>query len=237
MINYIFADLYRIFSKRGTYIFFVIAFAFTFAFELIMGQGSGADTAFGVFSFMNMFFGTYLFAVIYNDDLGAKTLPSLIGFGYGRTSIMLSKIVISLIVTLFMYAVAAVLLLLILAVMGAGGGNITGSVISAALEHVFILIAYFKIAALLVYGTQKAGLSIVFFLLLVLSVIDQLVSGILSAEAIYNVIGDAGRFTVGSIVWNMMHRPSPATIIPYTALLAVFAALAILAFRKKELEF
>jgi hypothetical protein len=90
---------------------------------------------------------------------------------------------------------------------------------------------------MLVYGVQKAPLSIVGFILLVITLVNWMFRKILGTQVITNIFGDVSQYMIEPIVKTLVETPSIMTIIPYIIYIAICIVLSILVFRKKELEF
>jgi ABC-type transport system involved in multi-copper enzyme maturation permease subunit len=171
-----------------------------------------------------------IFSTIYNDDLNAKSLPTLIGFGMKRSVIIISKIIINVVITLLMFFAAFIVFYLIFYVIGLKIDNNMTDVLNLAFDCLLRLFAYSSIATVVVYGTQKATMAMVTFVLLVTMFVDQILVTFLNDTL-------AEMFTVILIVGNLTSNLSVMVVIGYLVYVVVFVVLSILAFRKKELEF
>jgi ABC-type transport system involved in multi-copper enzyme maturation permease subunit len=241
MFNYIKVDLYRIFAKRSMYIFFGVL---TIIYILIFfAQGKiGAERIFSEISMnillVSLLGGGYLFHTIYNDDLSAKTLPALIGFGMKRTTIIISKIIIYIIMTILMYLGAFIIFYLTFVVLGF---EMTHEMLNGLFMLLFInllqLLAFGSITSVVVYGTQRSTMSIVVFVLLVTSFISGMFNMILGSGLVRKVFGDLREYMIEPIVTRLVANVNLETILPYLIYVLIFIALSIFAFRKKELEF
>ncbi|MDR2416213.1 MAG: hypothetical protein LBD75_06535 [Candidatus Peribacteria bacterium] len=105
MFNYIKADLYRIFRKKSMYMYFGIL-AIGYILMLVIFSITEGGKILGeispIFMLVSLFGGGYLFATVYNDDLTAKTLPALIGFGIKRRMIVIAKFIVHTLMTLLL---------------------------------------------------------------------------------------------------------------------------------------
>ncbi|MDR0514171.1 MAG: hypothetical protein LBG81_03295 [Coriobacteriaceae bacterium] len=248
MANYLFGEAYRIIRKKSMYLYFG-AFAFLYLLLVFMRAGTGnADTqilqdAEVLSSFFPAVVGGYLFAAIYTDDLNAKNLGTLIGFGMGKAKIVIAKLVLVLafgalffgLIPLFLWAANTLF-----------GGSIPSSawqVLYAWAAKSFLeTLAFSAVSAIVVYGLQRATFGMVTYLLLALGIISQLMSALLNWDMISSVLpglsqhlmsGISFRVMVGIVSESMPLEP----LVEYLVYVAAAAALSVLAFRKKELEF
>jgi len=239
MLNYLKADFYRIFNKKSMYITFVSFFVLYCLLVFIQSSSLTAksiiDQADYVFMFLAILGGGYLFATIYNEDLTAKSLPSIIGFGIKRTTIIISKIIVNIIMTAILFVLGYVALHLVFRALGFNiDGNSNIAVIKTAVSYLLRLWAYGTIASIVVYGTQKATMSIVAFVLLVTGFVGQILFLLLNQ---FKEMLDLTKFTIIPIVFNLIEKPIIVNMLAYLIYVIVFVVLSIIAFRSKDLEF
>ncbi|WP_461246820.1 hypothetical protein [Treponema sp. R6D11] len=235
MLNYIKADLYRIFSKKSLYIVFA-SFLALFLIAIYVQSGSMTNGRVStledyIFMFLNIILGIYLFNTIYNDDLNARSLPSLIGFGIKRSVIIISKFIIAIIISAVLYFLVSLCFYFVISLMGFAV-NIVG-LAQIVLASLFKLLALFSVASVVVYGTQKASVSIVAFVLLITGFVSQMLLLILNQmgfDKLYN-------YSIGPITTSLVNNPSVNAAVPYLIYVIFFIALSIFAFKKKDLEF
>jgi len=242
MINYLKADFYRIFNKTSLYIFFsilLIIFLFLVLIKIMpIKAGSILQNGLIIFEMLLIIGGGFLFTAIYNDDLTSKSLPQLIGFGKKRTLIVVSKLVVNIVISGLVYTGAFIVFYLIINIFGVNVNFETiGELIKIALNSLFRLYAYSIIASIIAYGTQKATISIVSYVILATGFIDQILSLLLGRiEGMVDGLF-LNKYTILQITDEMVSNPSISAIIPYLIALMVFITLSIIAFRKKDLEF
>ncbi|MDR1944819.1 MAG: hypothetical protein LBQ59_01700 [Candidatus Peribacteria bacterium] len=185
-----------------------------------------------VFLLASLFGGGYLFVTIYNDDLNAKTLPTLIGFGMKKTTIILSKLIIYVTMTILIFLGTFILFYLTFI---AFGFEITNDMLkqltTVLFSNFFQLLAFSSIASIVVYGTQKASMSIVTFVLLVTTFVSSIIIMFLGQN---NILKD---YMIMPLVSNMLTAPTITTITLYLIYMVIFTLLSIFAFHKKDLEF
>ncbi|MDR2524818.1 MAG: hypothetical protein LBC83_01275 [Oscillospiraceae bacterium] len=247
MLRYLRGEIYRLLRKKSFYIYFG-AFALGYVILAFIRMGSSGERqmlkdAESLFMFLPPVVGSYLFAAIYTDDLHAKNLPALIGFGVGRIRIVLSKLllmslfgtVLLALVPLFMYAVHTVF--------GASPtGAVFGEVYAWGLKALMETVAFASLSAVAVYGLQRATFGIAVYLLLSLGVVSQLLSALFRWEAVHELLPGLAEHLMAGISLRMLMglMGNGAVVLPaveYAVYVTVAAALAALAFHKKELEF
>ena len=87
MLNYMRGELYRLLHKKSLYLFFgALALGYTLV-AFVRSGGLGEDSLLGdaanFFGYLPALAGGFLFAAVYTDDLSAKSLATLVGFGIG----------------------------------------------------------------------------------------------------------------------------------------------------------
>ncbi len=194
MINYIKADLFRVYHKKSNYVFWsVIVGLFILIVSLTVSQMMGSNyevadlgrfiTETVKFSLLQMgilIFGGQAYYTVYLDDLSASNYPNLFSTGISKLQFVLAKIIVltTYLVSLFIagslafFAVAGVLTLFL--------GNIhlpmSEIVLIGKICAMILLgaLGYTALANLITFWSQKANLSTVFFFLLIISLINQM---------------------------------------------------------------
>jgi ABC-type transport system involved in multi-copper enzyme maturation permease subunit len=187
-----------------------------------------------VFDLMLIFGGGFLFATIYNDDLTAKSLPQLIGFGKKRTTIVISKIIISIILSVIVYFAAYAAFYLLVTSFGVSiDADTNKKLLLFLFNSLFKLFAYYSIGSIAAYGTQKATVSVVVFTVFATGLGEQMIMLLFAQfQNIIDLTGCAVLLIVGKLVEN----PSIETITPYIITLLILTVISIIAFRKKDLK-
>jgi ABC-2 type transport system permease protein len=247
MLNYIKAEFYRIFHKKNLYIYFIALLAvygLTIFIRLsTFDHSSIADEALTVFNFFPVFIGGYIFTSVYNDDLNAGTLASVIGFGRSKFFIILSKLGITIILTTGFYFCALIALESLFYLTGAAMGIDTIVLfLKMVLNPLLLTIGYVSIAGIFVYGIQKATFSIVAYVLLSLGIISTILEKLLKHDAIQSIFGDLSKYMLTNIVsrfssYIMGVDSNGWTILQYCIYLLIVLAISTVVFHKKELEF
>lgn len=244
MINYLIAEIRRIFSKKSLYI--LTGIFVVFYTSLIILKTDGAVTPGALLSdtsdlamMLTVFAGTFVFAAIYTDDLNARSLSQVIGFGRKKATIVLAKLILIIFFTALICLVSVLLTYLVYGViLGFQFSPEVFKEIIAIMSKMFMMIVgYGALSSVLVYGVQKAVLAVVAFGVLATSLISILLGNILGLGFIVNAVGDLFQYTLYPISDTFMNEMSLANFWPFAIYVTVFTVLAILAFRKKELEF
>lgn len=246
MIGYIKAEIFRILSKKSLYLCwlallaaFAVMMAIQYGGRVPMAESSIIMQGKTLFSLMMAIVGgCFLFFTVYTDDLGAKTLPALIGFGKKRSGIVFSKLIVMTLFTVAMFVLTLFAFLWLFSAMGyAVGGGVTEAMWKLVLEKTLTVVAFAAISSVVVYGTQKTALSVVLFAMLSTGFVSQLLINFLDSSLMQGVAGGLSRYTIMPIIETAMADTTFAAFLPYAIYLGVFVTLSIVAFDRKELEF
>ncbi|MDR2541668.1 MAG: hypothetical protein LBD11_08210, partial [Candidatus Peribacteria bacterium] len=154
-----------------------------------------------ILNFLVFIGGSFLFATIYTDDLQAKSLPSLIGFGKKRATILLSKFVVTVLIMSLMFFLALGGFCLLFTVLGFTiDAPLFNEAFHLAIKNILLVVAYSSISSVIVYATQKSSVAIVAFVLLATGFISQILFYFLSSSMVTKMIGDVSGFTINPIV-------------------------------------
>jgi hypothetical protein len=249
MLDYLRAELYRLLHKKSFYIYFAaIALgyaALSFIRSSSLGPGSFTDDAVNFSQWLPLLVGGFLFAAVYTDELGSRSLGAMVGYGLGKTRIICAK-------TLFMMIAAAVVLavvpVMMAAVLAAFGAAPQADSLLAAYALMFkswmVIVAYSAVASVVSFASQRTTFAIVAYLFLSVGIVSGLVGAALDSEAVVAVMpglsshmasfiglrastalmaGDMAGFAVPLVEW-----------IVYVGL-ATFVATVV--FKKREMEF
>ncbi|MDR1422181.1 MAG: hypothetical protein LBI64_04875 [Coriobacteriales bacterium] len=247
MLRYIHAELYRVFRKKSFYIYFgALALLYGF-FVLIRTNGIGAESitndATQVFAYMPVLVGGYLFAVLYCDDLRSKNLATLIGYGMQKTTIVLAKLVLSVLLNGLIFTLISLFMFALYSLIGyIPSAPAVNEVFLHALKAALLVIVYAAITGVVVYGMQRSTFAVVFYILLSLGVIGQLMMAVFGWDVISSFAPNLSNHLVSNIVVNLTIGATDGAVswpslIEYGAYIAGACALSVVAFRRKELEF
>ncbi len=112
MLNYLKCEIYRIFTKKSFYLYYFLLIVFS---SLVIGKevivrgigGSSLEGALLVFNslsaFSILFFGINIYLIVYGDDLSNKTLPQVVSTGLSKIELVISKLFVLIVTTVFVY--------------------------------------------------------------------------------------------------------------------------------------
>ncbi|MDR0501616.1 MAG: hypothetical protein LBG97_10345 [Coriobacteriales bacterium] len=248
MFNYLLGEAYRVLRKKSMYIYFG-SFALLYLLLVFIRSGMGNEAtqikqdAETLAAFFPAVVGGYLFAAFYTDDLNAKNLTTLIGFGLGKTKIIIAKLIMVIIFGVLIFALIPVFMWAAFSVFnGAVPLEAFSTLYAWALKALLEAIAFSAVSAIIVYGLQRATFGMVTYLLLSLGVIGQLLAALFSWDLINSIAPNLSEhlmsgITIRIILGMLVGEPLILPIVEYLIYVAIAVALSVLAFKKKELEF
>jgi ABC-type transport system involved in multi-copper enzyme maturation permease subunit len=208
-----------------------------------MNSYSLENEALTVFPYLSALIGGYLFAAIYTDDLNSKNLITLVGFGLGKTRIIISKLILMTLVAACIYAVIPLWAYGVLAVLGhVQAAAALGTAYAFVFKILLTTIVYGLIGSIVVYGVQRTTFAIVTYLVFALGIVDGMLFMMFKIPLIAENVPTIGNYLVESVTTSIFKGIVGGTsisgsIIVYIIYIAVPGILSILAFRKKEMEF
>ena len=260
MRNMIRADLRRVFRKQIFWIIPAIAILFCLVSMLSMFAVDILAKHFAVFGLMaqqkhaalNTFltardslklaFSVVIFLVLFVDDFKSMSITQMIGFGISRKRVVLSKFIVSVILSVIFYGFLTPVIFLLFKVFGQ---PITGEYASFVLFTTFFeilkVIANISIAALVLYITNNMPMGI--FALLILQIIPVGLALMTTSPAIRVLHVD--RYFIDGM-FNYAHTNFILGLVPegilWTFLCVSVYIVGVLAgtmiyFDKKELDF
>ncbi len=249
MINYIFADLRRIFKKQS-FMLAVGAFAGCFAILVFIYANPSFNAEMYVSkitSFMSYFplvIGLLTFLSVYADDFKCRSMQIAIGYGMPRGRIILAKLLESTILLLITAMVMLVLLIVAPLLLGLAPTTqqITSLVLTAVAEFLRSL-GYVAISAVAVFLTQNATGGTIFYVLLSSKTIYIIASMILGQDFLKNTIGDLTKYIYTVMIYtckaNLVQGGQPYLCLIVALLIYVVlpTIISVIGFNKKELEF
>jgi hypothetical protein len=247
MINLINGEIYRLIHKRSMYVYFLSLAAGYSIVAFIRSGGFNeqaiVNDALNFFGFLPALAGGFLFAAIYTDDLNAKNLITLVGFGVGKIKIVLAKTILMAMLGAVAFALAPLLLFATHALFGwAASASTMSTIYAISLQYFLVAIGYSALSGIAVYGIQRATFAMVLYILLSFNIIGNLITVFLSnmvGGAAARVLaarlmsGIAGRIFAGIIGGS----PPVVPFIEFFVYVAIALAGSVMAFDKKEMEF
>jgi ABC-type transport system involved in multi-copper enzyme maturation permease subunit len=247
MLKLINGEIYRLLHKKSLYIYFLALGAGYFILAFIRSGGFNeqaiVNDAMNFFNFLPALAGGFLFAAIYTDDLSAKNLTTLVGFGVSKTKIVLAKFVLMALFGAVIFILSPLWLFAVHAVLGwtAAAGTLA-LVFAVSLKYFLTTLGYAILAGIAVYGWQRPTFAMVLYIILAFNIVGGLVRAFLA-----NMVGDETAYAISShLLSGITDRifaglignvPLAAPCLEYAVYAVVVAALSVLAFHKKEMEF
>jgi len=245
MLNLIRADFYRVFCKQSLWIYFGALSVGVFLLSFVR-SGGFTDTSVVMHSSntigaMTVLTGGYFFAALYTDDLSSRNLANLVGYGLSKVKIALAKLITFSIFSAMGFLLITLVHLGSYAALGFGATAMqTQMIFTVALQSWLLTVAYGATAGIVAFGTQKATSAMVTYLALAFSVVS------LAINLAFKQIGvDLATHLFSGTSTQIMSALMPmdtgvalsVPLIEYITLLIAAVTVAIVAFRKKELEF
>jgi len=236
-------EVYRILHKRNMYLY-LGAVLFGYAAIVFMrsggfGPNSVVTDASTMMQLMPALLGGYFFTSIFTDDLNAKNLITLVGYGTSRTRIVLTKMLLMAVCTVAIFALLTILHLGIYAAFGfSADAAQLHLVLVITLQFILVTLGFSAVAAIVVYGTQKPTFAVVAFFMLAFNVVTMMVN---AASSLLNIplnnhliSGTASQIMLGfAVAGNRLAAP----LLEYLAYFVLAIAAAVFLFKNREMEF
>ena len=248
MLNYIHADLHRIFRRVSRCVFIVLFYAVALALEMHQAVSRNYNSvnltaaAPLLFETAAIILGIVEIQSVFADDFHAKTMQVAIGLGISRPKVVLVK--------LLDYAILSVVDSLVMMVLFILSGMVCGIHLQG--EQVYLLTVcalgnalYMTIAAAItmipIFYLQSTRLAILFILIVTIDPIKAVISAFSTKEIVmnlhlmelpYSVM--ANTLTTQLSLRNAVPIPQMIGVIAY---LVIAYGLTVLVFNKRELEF
>lgn len=242
MFNLIRGELYRLLHKKSLYLYFGVLTIGYILLAVMRSGGFNNESVIGDAS--SLFFltpalvGGFLFSAIYTDDLIAKNLITLVGYGLSKSKIVITKVILA---AFFVTVIFGLLPLVHSAIYMVLGCTVTAEQLAAvyalSVRYLLMTLAYTSLSSIVVDGVQRSTFAVVSYILLAFSIIGQLLMMITHMLKIdisdHLISGITNRIMVGILDSNVPLLP----IIEYAVYIIVSSALAVITFNKKEMEF
>jgi len=247
MLKYMRGEFYRLLHKKSLYIYFGALALGYFLVAFIRSGGFGENSIIGdtanLFTFLPVLAGGFLFAAVYTDDLNAKSLVTLVGFGMGKTRIVLAKLCLMALLSAGVFGLVPLFHCGVYAALGCAPGSGNWAMLyTLTLKFLLSTLAFAVLSGVMVYGTQRVTFAVVLYILLAFNVVSGLASAVLNLDFVTSLApnlsshlmsGISDRIFIALTGNGSLLRP----VIEYIIYVAIAAALSIAAFHKKEMEF
>lgn len=248
MLNYIHADLHRIFRRKSRCIFIVLYYAIALGIELYQAVSRSYNsvnlTAASplLFETAALILGIVEIQSVFADDFRAKTMQIAIGLGVSRPKVVLVKLID--------FAVLSTVDSMVLMILFTLGGTACGIhlqgdqvyllVVSALGNALFMTVAT-AITMIPVFYLQSTALAILFFLVVTIDPINIILMTFSTKEIVMNL--HLVELPYSTVVNTLITQLSLRNAVPIPQLIGTIAYLAIaygltvLVFKKRELDF
>lgn len=248
MLNYIHADLHRIFRRPSRLVFVILFFAVMLGSEFYQAVSRSYNSvnllaaSSTLFETTALILGVVEIQNVFADDFHAKTMQIAIGLGISRPKVVLVKLIDFAVLSLVDSLVMMVLFIL--------GGTACGIHLMGDQIYMLVISAignalYMTIAASLtmipVFYLQSTALALLIFLVITVDPVSIILSMFSTKEIVvnlhllelpYSVV--ANTLTTQLSLRNAVPIPQLIGVIAY---LAASYGLTVLAFHKRELDF
>ena len=238
MLNCIKADLFRNVKKKSILILLVIQALIIvgtaiLAFKFSIPEMPVKKLWSGSFETISLFNGIAIFIAVFNNDFRSRALQTAIGFGVSRTKLILSRFIEMLILIALHLAVYSIIVIVVASI-----GHLSTADIKDLLSGLWVgrlaMLFNLILGMFFVYTFEATTVGLIVYICSTLSVVDLLFvsTSFIPALKKYNI----SDYTITSLVDSVTdNKPEmwPVLILGYGVLPI---AIAILVFRKKELE-
>ena len=248
MLNYIRADLHRIFCRVSRCVFIALFYAVALGIELYQAVSKSYNSvnltaaAPLLFETAALILGIVEIQSVFADDFRAKTMQIAIGLGVSRPKVVLAKLID--------YAVLSAVDSLVLMVLFALGGTACGIHFQGDQIYLMVVCAlgnalYMTIAAAItmipIFYLQSTNLAILFILIVTIDPIKAVIAPFSTKEIVMNLhLMELPYSTVANTLTTQLSLRNTVPVpqlIGVIAYLAIAYGLTVLVFRKRELDF
>lgn len=248
MLNYISADLKRIFKKPSFLIvfggFLLLLFLQTY---IHMGSGytAGAyvEDCMQLAGFFSLIVGIAIFLSIYSDDLKAKSMQVAIGRGMSRNGVVITKLIEVILLTAITSIAVSIVMNIIPMALGMGVTGKTSSLIFVVmLTEGLRSIEYICLTLPLIYYAQNAIPGLIIYILLSSKIVWIVSQEVLSKEIFTKIFGDTTRFILTNAVYSLRGIVTGAdfggtSFVVIAAYVLIPLIISLNVFKNRELEF
>ena len=242
MRKLIFGEIYRLLHKKSMYAYFGAVAAGYILFAFVRSGGFNEESipsdAVELFTFLPAVAGGFLFSAIYTDDLNAKNLITLVGYGLDKIKIVFAKFILALLFVTVCFWLVPLFHCAVYTVLGCAATlSLMAMVYVFSFKFMLMTLAYIVFSSIVAFGLQRATFAMVTYILFAFNIINVMLTS--AAKALKLNLGGhllsgvtdriiAGMITGGSLIFPLME---------YAAYIIIALAFSALAFHKKEMEF
>ena len=242
MLKLIHGEVYRLFHKKSMYLYFAILLIGYFLVAFVRSGGFDEESVLQdvmtLFNLLPALIGGFLFVAIYTDDLNAKNLITLVGYGLSKAKIVLAKFIIGAVFAAVAFALMPLFHCGVYALLGHAATTDQMTVIFIiSLKFFLMTLAFFSFSSIVAYGVQRTTFAIVAYILFAFNIVGSLLvaaTKMLSSKiAEYLLTGLTDKVLIGMISGDPVVLP----ILGCVVYIVVAMVLSVVAFHKKEMEF
>lgn len=245
MINYIKADLFRIFKRIPRYIVLVLGLGAFAAIMLGLAKEKSVyeivDIVTDAMPYVCSLFGIIEFAFVYTDDIKAKTMQIAIGHGVARSQVVLAKWIEHTLMCLLDCILVVIEILICSAIRGAMfSGEPAADVMVLMLFGMIKVIGATAITMIIVFATLNPVLSVIIYICSALGVVGVIFSILVTIGPLENA--GLEKYLFSNLIETAKTRMIVGTVsvghlLGILVYLAVFYIAAVKVFETRELEF
>ena len=196
------------------------------------------NDAVNLFAFLPALAGGFLFTAIYTDDLNAKNLTTLVGYGLSKTKIVFAKFIIVLLFVTICFGLVPLFHFAVYTTLGCAVTlGVMAMVYLILFKFLLMTLAFTVFSSIAVFGLQCATFAMVTYILFAFNIINFMLTAAGNALKInlggHLLSGVTDRIITGITTGNSLTSP----LIQYAAYIIAAAALSAIVFHKKEMEF
>ncbi|MCL2747716.1 MAG: hypothetical protein FWE59_03560 [Oscillospiraceae bacterium] len=235
-------EIYRLLHKKSLFLYFGALAVGYFLIAFVRSGGfdgeSVVDDALSLFGLLPALAGGFLFAAIYTDDLNAKNLTMLVGFGVNKGKIVIAKFILMAFCGALVFGIMPLYHCAVYAVLGqAATASAAATIAAVSVKYLLTALAFAALSGVAVYGIQRATFALVTYILLAFGVVSGLLAVALDTFAPslkeHLMSGISDRVFLGLINGGPLTLP----LVEYAVYVLIALALSALAFYRKEMEF
>lgn len=258
MLNYVSGEFYRLIRKKNMYLWAGIIALGYMALTYIRSSGlensSMATDILDLSQWFPILIGGYLFISVYIDDLQARNLTTLIGFGLSKTTIIIAKLIV---MALFSLVALALFILVIIGTYWVLGFDVTtavpdtiaggqlGLIGAVVVKNLGLILGFSALSSIIAYGFQQPTFATATYFALATGLIGSLFATAFNLDFIKSSLPHladnvllsniSDRLMLGMITPSGDNLVTP--IIEIVLFIALATIVAIIVFTRKEVEF
>ena len=248
MLHLIKANMFRIYKKKSMrYYLIFISLGFIGIHVFMKTQYNDPDlylmSTQALLGFSTLFIGTYLFSLIYSDDVNSKTDLVSIGLGHKRMTLILSRFVSAVLMVL---VVVNLMLLHVLILPRILGYELSHSVCFLLVQQVllegFKILVYITLASIVSYWFQSNILATITYFVFTSGIVTSILQLLTNFSVFNNMYVKVSPYLLSRLIIKVqqgiiMDQSITSSIMGIGIYICVFLGISIVVYSKKDLEF